>query len=72
VWLVDSVTEFWSLALGELANHKTDADSQQQSCRRGHLLVYLPNQCSGADADLLLTIQHLPLGSIDLSCQGLG
>jgi hypothetical protein len=60
------------LALGEFANDKSDAARQQQGCRSGHLLVYLPDQRSGANIDSLLMFQYLPLRIPDLSSQRLG
>jgi hypothetical protein len=45
------------LTLGKFAQDKTDAARQQQSGRSGHLMVYVLDQRSGANANPLLTIQ---------------
>jgi hypothetical protein len=60
------------VALGQFANDKSDATCQQQACRSGHLLVYIPDQRSGANTDPPLTVQHLTLGIPDLSRKRLG
>jgi hypothetical protein len=57
VWLIGSATGFGGLALGKFAKDKSGAACQQKSCRSGHLLVYLPDQSSGADIDPPLTVQ---------------
>jgi hypothetical protein len=45
------------LALGEFSKDESDAARQQQSCWSGHLLLDLPGQRIGANADPLLTVQ---------------
>jgi hypothetical protein len=60
------------LTLGEFAYDKSGAARQQQGCRSGHLLVYLPDQRRSTNTDSLLTDQHLPLRIPDLSRQRLG
>jgi hypothetical protein len=69
---IGGITVVGCLALGKFANDKSDATRQQQGSRSCHLLVYIPNQRSGANTHPPLTIQHLSLRIPDFSRQGLG